>query len=309
MIMVSVVVPVYNGSKSLHELHERLSKTLIDTCNDSYEIVYVNDGSKDDSWLTLRSIQKACNHTTIIDLVRNSGQHSALLCGLRQTSGEYVVTIDDDLQHSPEDIPKMVSILENNQNIDAVIGAFQNKQHPAWRNLGSNIVKHLGRIIFKPETKEKFTSFRCLRGNIAKAIADVDVINPRIGITLLKITPRICATQVGHTPRKHGNSGYKVSTLMRDGILNVINNSTLPLKIISGLGLVIFLISGVFALYVICMKLIYGTSVKGWSSLAVMISLYSGLILFTLGIIGEYLMRILLETRKYPNYVIREIHK
>lgn len=114
---------------------------------------------------------------------------------------------------------------------------------------------------------------------------------------------------VKHAPRKYGKSGYNLITLLRDGILNVINNSTLPLKIVSALGFMIFVISGVFALYVVYMKFFHGSSVKGWSSLAVMISFYSGLILFTLGIIGEYLMRILLETRKYPSYVIREIQK
>lgn len=309
MIKVSVVVPVYNAAKSLGELQDRLMKTLMNAYGDSFEIVYVNDGSKDDSWQVLQAIKGSCAHTVLIDLVQNSGQHSALLCGLRHTTGEYVVTIDDDLQHSPEEIPGMVSILEDNRNFDAVIGVFDNKQHSAWRKAGSNIMKYLGRIIFKSGIKEKFTSFRCLRGNIAQAIADVDVINPRIGVSLIKITQRIYTMPVKHTPRKHGKSGYNLITLLRDGILNVINNSTLPLKMVSALGFMIFIVSGVFALYVVYMKLFHGSSVKGWSSLAVMISFYSGLILFTLGIIGEYLMRILLETRKYPSYVIREIQK
>ncbi len=305
--MYSVIVPVYNSEKTLPELCSRTISALEEFESD-YEIILVNDCSKDKSWEVLKELHLKNNMIKVINLSKNYGQHAALMCGLKYAIGDVVVTIDDDLQHPPEEIPKMIKYLKNNPEIDVVIGSYMKKQHSLWRNAGSIVMKFLSQKTIKQETNFKLTSFRAIRGKVAKTISSIHIQKPRIGTLILHTTQKIATIMVEHNAREYGQSGYTFKKLFHDLVNNVISNSTLPLKLISILGFWISFFSMIFIVYIIGKYFLFGTSVKGWSSLTVMITFFSGLILFTLGIIGEYLLLILLETRKLPIFIEREKH-
>lgn len=304
----SIIIPVFNAEKSLNELCTRIKSVFEDQLECDFEIVLVNDVSKDDSWTIMTQLHETDPRIKIINLAKNSGQHSAMHCGLQYFKGDYVLLMDDDLQHPPEEIPKLVDHIQANPDIDVVIGAFAEKKHSAIRNVGSKAMKIAGKKFFKTEGTLRFTNFRIMRADIAHAIAKINNSKPRIGQLILHTTRNISSVVVEHDERKYGKSGYTFARLAKDFILNIINNSALPLKLISSMGLVISIISFITGLYFLLRYFIQGTSVAGWTSLIVITTLLSGFILFSLGIVGEYLIRILTETKKLPNYMVREKH-
>jgi polyisoprenyl-phosphate glycosyltransferase len=302
----SIIIPVFNAEKSITELCNRIENVFV-ILEYNYEIILVNDYSKDNSWDIMRELQEKDNRIKIINLARNCGQHSAMMCGLNNFTGDFVIFMDDDLQHPPEEIPKLINHIENNPNIDVVIGAFLHKKHSIIRNLGSKLNSLIvGKTIFNKESNFSFTNFRILRGNIAKSIAKINIHKPRIGQLILQTTQNISFIVVNHDERKYGKSGYTFFRLVKDFFSNIISNSILPLKLISSFGIFIAIFSFGAGLFYLIRYLIYGTSITGWTSLIVITTFLSGFILLSLGIIGEYLLRILDETKKMPNYVERE---
>lgn len=307
-LLFSIIVPVYNSEKSLWELCERVTNVFEKTIKEDFEIILVNDASKDNSWLIMKDLYQKNNNIKIIDLIKNSGQHPAMMCGLNNFHGDYVILMDDDLQHLPEEIPKLVTHIMNNPDIDVVIGTFTEKKHSFVRNFGSRSMHVIGKKIFNIEANIRFTNFRIMRANIAQAIASIHISKPRIGYLILDTTRNISSIIVKHDERKYGKSGYAFVRLVKDFILNIINNSSLPLRLISYFGIMLSLISFIIALFYLGRYFLYGTSILGWTSLMVVLTTLSGFILFSLGIIGEYLIRILTETKKLPNYLEREKH-
>ncbi len=305
---ISVVIPVFNAENSLPELSERLISIFENQIKHDFEIILVNDGSKDRSWEIMKQLNEKDSRIKIIDLAKNSGQHAAMHCGLQHFSGDYVLLMDDDLQHPPEEIPKLISHIMANPNIDVVIGAFAEKKHSIIRNTGSKAMQIVSKKMFKTESNLKFTNFRIMRADIAHAIAKININKPRIGHLILYTTKNISSVIVNHDERKYGKSGYTMPRLVKDFLLNIINNSAIPLKLISSMGLIISILSFLLGLFYLVRFMINGTSVAGWTSLIVITTLLSGFILFSLGIIGEYLIRILTETKKLPNYLEREKH-
>jgi dolichol-phosphate mannosyltransferase/undecaprenyl-phosphate 4-deoxy-4-formamido-L-arabinose transferase len=304
----SVIVPVFNSEKSLDELCLRVKNVFEDNIREDYEIILVNDCSRDNSWEVMKKLHNANNKVKVINLARNAGQHAATLCGLNHFTGDFVILIDDDLQHPPEEIPKLVNHIVANDEIDVVIGSYIKKKHSFVRNIGSKAMNYLSVLIFKSENKVRFTSFRIIRAYIAREITEIHINKPGISVLLRMTTSKISSVLVEHKERKVGKSGYSFYMLVKHFCFNVINNSTLPLKFISAIGVFFSLLSLLFSAYLVYRHFVHGSSVKGWTSLMVMITFFSGLILITLGIIGEYLLRILIETRKFPNYTEREMY-
>ncbi len=306
--IISLVIPVFNAGKSLNELCSRIISVFDNQIKFGFEIILVNDASKDRSWEIMKQLHEKDSRIKIVDLTKNSGQHAAMHCGLQHFKGGYVLFMDDDLQHPPEEIPKLVRHIIENPGIDVVIGAFAEKKHSLIRNAGSKAMQIAGKKIFKKETSLRFTNFRIMRADIAHAIAKIHINKPRIGQLILHTTRNISSVVVEHDERKYGKSGYTFTRLVKDFILNIINNSALPLKLISSMGLIISIISFFIGLFYLLRYMIYGTSVAGWTSLIVITTMLSGFILFSLGIIGEYLIRILTEAKKLPSYLEREKH-
>lgn len=169
---VSVVIPVYNSEGTLHELLQRISVVLDRACS-SWEIILIDDGSADKSWETLAELEaKYPNQIVAIQLMRNFGQHNALMCGLRHARGRLIVTIDDDLQTPPEEIPRLLEQIECGDH-DLVYGEYQCKRHEHWRNLGSTLVNCFYRIVF--QSKISVTSFRVMQRRLVGQILSYDL--------------------------------------------------------------------------------------------------------------------------------------
>ena len=304
----SVVIPVYNSERTLNELCTRIKKVFESTIKEKFEIILVNDCSKDKSWQVIQQLHESDSRIKIINFSTNCGQQAAILCGLKYIKGDFVITMDDDLQHPPEEIPKLINHMLKHEHIDIVMGSYINKEHSMTRNMGSNMLYFFSNLIFKPEKKIKFTSFKIMRAFIASEMTKSNIQKSSFGALLRKSTSNISSVPVAHHQRPYGRSGYTYPKLVKKFTLNIFSNSILPLKLISVFGMFLSFTSFTIGLYFLVKYFLHGSPVKGWTSIMVMLAFFSGFILFTLGIIGEYLLLILMETKKLPAYIIREKH-
>lgn len=300
---LSVVVPVYNSEGSLRPLVERLL-AVFRTYGLDAEIILVNDGSRDGSWECIRTLAAAEPRIHAINLTRNYGQHNALLCGIRAARHQCIVTIDDDLQHPPEEIPKLLETLQ--QGYDVVYGTPEHEQHGLWRDAASRITKLALQSSMGARTARHVSAFRAFHAKLRDAFAGFSGPFVSIDVLLTWATTRFMAIPVRHEPRTIGRSNYSFTKLLVHALNMMTGFSTLPLQLASWTGFA-FTLAGVFILiYVIGRYLIAGGVVPGFAFLASIIALFSGAQLFALGIIGEYLARMHFRTMDKPSYVIRE---
>ena len=305
MSLYSVVVPVYNSEHTLHELYERVSKVFDETLHEDFEMILVDDGSKDHSYEVMEELHDKDNRVKIIQQARNFGQHPALLCGFKYVKGDFIITMDDDLQHPPEEIPKLVQVMNERDDVDVIIAKYEGRQHNIIRRIGTWVsVYATSKMLKKPRDLE-ITSFRLIRRFIVDAIVKMDVHLPQIGNLLVQTSNRIINVPVHHDARKYGKSGYSFKRLAKDLIYDITTNSAFPLIVVRDLGITSFVISVVLALFYLIRYFAYGVSVEGWTTLVLFMLAYNGVILLSIGIIGEYLMHILDEAKKMPNYVER----
>lgn len=305
MSLYSVVVPVYNSEHTLHELYERVSKVFDETLHEEFEMILVDDGSKDHSYEIMEELHDKDNRVKIIQQARNFGQHPALLCGFKYVKGDFIITMDDDLQHPPEEIPKLVKVMNERDDVDVIIAKYEGRQHNIIRRMGTWVsVYATSKMLKKPRDLE-ITSFRLIRRFIVDAIVKMDVHLPQIGNLLVQTSNRIINVPVHHDARKYGKSGYSFKRLAKDLIYDITTNSAFPLIVVRDLGITSFIISVVLALFYLFRYFLYGVSVEGWTTLVLFMLAYNGVILLSIGIIGEYLMHILDEAKKMPNYVER----
>lgn len=305
MSLYSVVVPVYNSEHTLHELYERVSKVFDETLHEEFEMILVDDGSRDHSYEVMEELHDKDNRVKIIQQARNFGQHPALLCGFQYVKGDFIITMDDDLQHPPEEIPKLVKVINERDDVDVIIAKYEGRQHNIIRRMGTWVsVYATSKMLKKPRDLE-ITSFRLIRRFIVDAIVKMDVHLPQIGNLLVQTSNRIINVPVHHDARKYGKSGYSFKRLAKDLIYDITTNSAFPLLVVRDLGITSFVISVVLALFYLIRYFVYGVSVEGWTTLVLFMLAYNGVILLSIGIIGEYLMHILDETKKMPNYVER----
>lgn len=303
-VELSVVVPVYNSASTLPQLLSRL-ETSIKQISDAYEIVLVDDGSLDNSWEILKSLKSGTDERlVIVQLMRNYGQHNTLMCGLSLARGEFVVTMDDDLQNPPEEIPKMLAYIKQH-GLDLVYGCPNNRNHAAWRNIGSNIVWHFYRTVFRnPVTP---TPFRVMRRQLAQSVQFYDLNFTYLDGLLAWCTSRIGGVEVEHHPRAQGNSGYSLGKLLSLALNLYTNFSLIPLQIVSGLGFVTAASGFLVGIYYLLQYLASNIEVPGFASTIIAILLLGGAQLLALGVIGEYLGRLHLNVNRKPQYVIRHL--
>lgn len=301
---VSVVVPVYNSRDSLPELCRRLEPVLSRLAA-RYEAILVNDGSRDDSWEVVQALAARHEWVRGLDLMRNYGQHNALLCGLREARHDVIVTLDDDLQHPPEEIPLLVAKLGD--GFDVVYGTPHALPHSVGRNLASRLTKLALSGTMGATTAGQVSAFRALRRSVCAAFEGYRNTFVSIDVLLTWGTQRFAAVSVRHDPRALGASQYTVGKLVRHALNMVTGYSTLPLQFASviGFGFTIFGIS--VLVYVVGRFLVQGGGVPGFPFLASIIAIFSGAQLFALGIIGEYLARIHTRTLDRPSYVVRQV--
>lgn len=305
----SIVIPVYNSTDTLKTLCERIENTF-DKISSSYEVILVDDSSSNQvTWQVMKELRNKDPHFKIIQLRNNHGQQKAVLCGLMFCRGKYIITMDDDLQHPPEEIPKLIQELKLNESQDVVFGVpfLNNKKHNLLRNIGSYFVNKIDEIILRKPPGVTRGSFRIMRGEIAKDIIKIANDSPTMGSLILTVTQRVKTIQIKHEPRVEGRSGYKYFRLVSLGLDNILNYSSLPLKLVAYIGFIYFIFSISLSIWAIYKKVIYGINVPGWTSLLVIQSLSGGIIMAGLGIVGEYLIRIIKNFRgQGPIILIRQ---
>ena len=301
MQQISVVVPVYRSERTLRELHRRLSAVLEGISAD-FEIIFVEDGGGDGSWDVIRELASRDPHVKGIQLVRNFGQHNALLCGIRTAIHEIVVTLDDDLQNPPEEIGKLIKKLR--EGYDVVYGTPLKEEHGFWRDVASRITKLALKGAMGAETARNVSAFRAFRTTLRRAFADYRSPSISIDVLLTWSTARFSHVTVDHRPRNDGASGYTFRKLIRHALNMMTGFSAIPLQIASVVGFAFTLFGLVVLAYVIGRYLTEGGTVPGFSFLASIIAIFAGAQLFAIGIIGEYLARMHFRSMERPTYVI-----
>jgi glycosyltransferase involved in cell wall biosynthesis len=283
MTRLSVVIPVYKAEGSLKELFARVKASLI-PISDSFEIIMVEDCGGDRSWDIIVELSSKDPRVRGIQLSRNFGQHNALLCGIRAAEGEVIVTMDDDMQHPPEEIPKLLNKLA--EGYDVVYGMPMREQHGFWRDIASQVTKLALKSAMGAKIARNVSAFRAFETRLRDAFANYQSPFVSIDVLLTWATTNFAAVAVQHDPRRTGES------------------STLPLQFASIIGFAFTLFGLVVLTYVIVRFLIHGSSVPGFPFLASVIAIFSGAQLFALGIIGEYMARMHFRTMEKPPYVI-----
>lgn len=299
---LSVVIPVYNSQDTLSELVRRLCETLT-PLGRPFEIILVNDGSRDKSWEVIQRLHDESPVVRGINMMRNYGQHNALLCGVRAAQHEIVITLDDDLQHPPEEAPKLLKALNG---YDVVYGVPQHPQHGLWRNLASYFTRFALQGAMGVENARKVSAYRAFHTQVRRAFEGYSSPFVILDALLAWGTTRFTSVPVHHEPRQVGRSNYTFRKLMFHAVNMITGFTVLPLQFASWMGMIFALFGLLVLFYVIGRYLIQGGSVPGFPFLASTIAIFSGVQLFALGIIGEYLARIHLRTLDKPAYVIRE---
>ena len=300
-MIVSVVVPVFNSEGSLALLVERLSRVL-EPGRELGELILVNDGSRDRSWDVILDLSSRFGWIRAFNLMRNYGQHNALLCGIRAARYPVIVTIDDDLQTPPEEIPRLLAELET--GADVVYGTPQNQAHGMLRDMASSITKLALRSAMGTETARKVSAFRAFRTHLRDAFTNFAGPHVSIDVLLTWGTRRFSAVEVRNDPRTIGVSNYTVGKLIAHAMNMMTGFSTLPLQIASIIGFVFTLFGFAVLCFVIGRYFLHGGSVPGFPFLASLIAIFSGAQLFALGIIGEYLARMHFRMMDRPSYTV-----
>ena len=300
MSLYSVVVPVYNSEHTLGELYTRLEKVFRETLKEDFELILVDDGSKDRSFEIMKELREKDRRVRIIQMARNFGQHPALLCGFAHVRGEFVITMDDDLQHQPEELPKMVRTMQERPDVDVIIASYEGRKHGPIRKLGTKFSVWATSKMLGKDPSLQITSYRLIRRFLVDAMIKTNTYLPQIGNLLIINVP------VQHADRAYGKSGYSFKRLVKDLIYDITAHTAFPLLLVRNIGIVSFLASAVMAIYYLVRYFTLGVSVQGWTSLMLVMLAFFGLILLSIGIMGIYLMNILNEAKKMPHYVIRQ---
>jgi undecaprenyl-phosphate 4-deoxy-4-formamido-L-arabinose transferase len=299
---VSVVIPVFNSAATLPELVRRLAAVLAPR-GAEYEFVLVNDGSRDGSWEVIRDLAAKEPAVRGINLMRNYGQHGALLCGIRAARHQVIVTMDDDLQHPPEEIPKLAEKLAEGH--DVVYGTPASAQHDVWRRMASWLTRVALRSALGAKTASEVSAFRVFRAELRRGFVEYRGPDVAIDVLLAWGARHVAALTVRHDPRRVGASNYTVRKLMAHALNMMTGFSTLPLRLASLVGFGVTLFGLGVLVTVIVRYVVLGGSVPGFPFLASVIAIFSGAQLFALGVIGEYLARIHFRMMERPTYVVR----
>ena len=305
-MLYSVVVPVYNSEHTLEPLYSRLKAVFEEVLHEEFELILVDDGSKDHSFEIMEKLHNADPRVKIIQMARNFGQHPALLCGFHYVSGDFVITMDDDLQHPPEEIPKMIKVMNERDDVDVILARYENRKHNLVRRLGTWVSVSMTTKMLNKDPDLEITSFRLMRRFIADAIMDTTVHLPQIGNLLVMNSNRIINVDVHHDARAYGHSGYSFRRLVHDLIYDITTHSALPLIIVRNIGIVTFLISIILGFVFLIQYLTGRISVPGWTSIILVLLASTGLTLLSVGILGDYMLHVLNEAKKMPQYTIRK---
>ena len=302
--LISFVIPCYGSEHTIEGVVEEIMALHKSHQEDEYEIILVNDSSPDHVWCKICALSKKYDNVKGINLAKNFGQHAALLAGYRYTRGEIIVSLDDDGQIAVEDTYKIMDELE--KGYDVVYGKYRVKQHSRFRNWGSRLTKTM--MVHLVDIPKDFegSSFDAAKRFLIEEMGKYE--NPYVYLPglVFRSTNKITSVFVNHRARKEGRSGYSLGKLIALWINGATTFSVKPLRISALLGIVFAMIGFVGACVVVMNKVLHPDMMAGWSSLICVILLVGGILLISLGTIGEYIGRIYLCINKTPQYVVRD---
>lgn len=299
---VSVVVPVFGSGANLRELVSRVQAALSPLVCD-LEVVLVNDGSGRGSWQLIEALARCEPQVRGLDLMHNYGQHNALLAGITRARNSIIVTMDDDLQHPPEELPKLLAAIAAGN--DVAYGKAQRREHSPWRNLASRLTKRAMRLALGAEMAERSSAFRMFRAELNEGFAGFRDPQVSIDVLLSWSADRVACVAVDHHPRRQGRSGYDLGKLLTITLGMLTGYSALPLRLASGLGLLSAALGIGLLLWLLPGMLLADGQTPGLALLAALITLFAGLQLLAIGVVGEYLGRMHFRTLGKPAFVIR----
>jgi glycosyltransferase involved in cell wall biosynthesis len=298
--MLSFVIPAFNSEKTLRELCLRINTTFSSFNN--FEIIIIDDNSSDNTWNIIADLCVENDFVIGIKLSRNFGQHNALLCGIRKAKGSVIITMDDDLQHPPEEIPQLIEKL--NKGYDVVYGSPKSPSHNLGRIMASKLTKLVLQKTMGAKIASHISALRIFRTELRDAFSCYNAPSVNIDVLLTWGTSNFGILKVEHHCRRQGSSGYTTIKLIKHALNMMTGFTTRPLKFASVLGFLFSIFGIIVFSYVLIIWLQEGSTVPGFSFLASLISIFSGAQLISLGIIGEYLGRIHIKGTDRPPYNI-----
>lgn len=300
---VSVVIPCYGSENTIEKVVSEVTQT-IKTRQVDYEVILVNDCSPDDVWSVIQELAKQDNHIQGICFAKNFGQHSALMAGYRVSTGDIVISMDDDGQTPADELFKLVDEIE--AGYDVVYATYENKKHSLFRNLGSKANDYMCDVLLgKPKGLMVTSYFAAKRFVIDEICKYKNSYTYVIGL-VFRTTKNIGTVPVTHRAREEGASGYTFSKLINLWLNGFTAFSIKPLRFATMSGVLFAVLGFLYVIYICINKFINPAVPVGWSSTIAAIFIVGGLILFTLGMIGEYLGRVYISINVAPQYVIKE---
>ena len=302
-MLYSIIIPCYNSEKTIVKLVKLIIEELDILNIKEYEIVLVNDYSKDSTLEQLRTLTSEYEFVKVISLSKNFGQANAIMAALNSVQGDRIINLDDDLQIHPSEIGKLINKYQ--EGYDVVIARYKIKKHSRFRNLLTYLGDKFDEICLDRPPELKFTSFWIISKQIKDEMIKYTKTFPYMEGLFLQVTRNIANVEVEHFEREEGKSGYNFKRLFKL-FLNSTNFTIVPLRIATLLGGSSSIIGFIVAIILIIKKLVYSDIVEGWTSLIVIVLIFSGIILTCIGILGEYIGRIFMCINNSPQYVIKE---
>ncbi len=302
---ISVVVPIYNDEEVIAELLRRLTAVVEEIVSD-YEIILVDDGSRDHSWAVMQSERTQREHLRIARLSRNFGQQNAIAAGLSLTSKELIVLMDSDLQDRPEDIPVLIDALLADEQATMAIAQWEARKDSRMKIAVSRLFQRVSNRITDIHTMPRLGIFRVMKKSVVDELRNFPERTATAVSLLYYIGSRYVAVPLKRDARYAGKSGYNLSKMLSLTFARIFSFSMFPIRMVTYLGAMLCIGSMIAAVGLIIYKLV-GNVVTGWTSTVVLILFLFGLNFAFLGILGEYIGRIFLETKQRPNYIIEQV--
>lgn len=299
---LSIVIPVYRSARILTDLTERIETVIRAIYGDAFEVILVNDCSPDGSWEVIQKLCQSRSWLKGINLRKNAGQHNAIMAGLRHATGRYIIMMDDDLQHSPADIPLLVAQLDS--GFDVCYTRFRSKQHALWKRLGSRFNDLVASQLLAKPKGLYLSPFKAMVKGIRDEVVRFTGPHVYLDGLILSATSRIGSIEVEHHVRPDGQSGYSLRRSISLWLKMATNFSITPLRMASLLGLIFSGFGFVAAIAFIIQRFTINAMPVGWSSIIVSVLILGGIQLLALGIIGEYVGRVLLHVNGRPQAVV-----
>ena len=302
--LLSFVIPCYRSERTIRGVVEEIRETMRTLPAYDWELILVNDCSPDGTFAVLRALAEEDGHITAVDLAKNFGQHAALMCGMRHTSGDYVVCLDDDGQTPADEVGKLLAKLE--EGCDVVYASYEDKRESGFRRFGSRVNRRMTEIMLSKPRELELTSYFAARRFLIDEMLRYEHCYPYVMGLVLRSTKRICNVPVTHRARTTGSSGYTLGKLMGLWMNGFTSFSVKPLRISVWAGVTLAVLGFLYALIAVVRYFTVHTAPLGWTTTTVLLLIVGGFILVMLGLVGEYVGRVFMCVSATPQYVERE---